>query len=82
MEILEKNAGERRTFHPRCPSDGGDRLVRWCYFFYLRRDADSTTQLTAAKSVSNSQSFSDLDTVDDSCVTDDRRDGIFYCCLE
>ena len=23
-------------------------LVRWCYLFYLRRDADSTTQLTAA----------------------------------
>ena len=60
----------------------GDRLVRGCYLFYFRRDADSTTQFTAAKPVSNSQSFSGLDPIDDSCSTDDRRDGVLYRCVE
>ena len=51
-------------------------------FFYLRRDANSATQLATAKPVSGPQSFSDVGKTDDPCFTNNRRDGIFYCCME
>ena len=53
MRILEKNAGKRRTFHPERPSDSGDRLVRRCTLFYLRRDADFRAKFTVTKPVSD-----------------------------
>ena len=82
MRILEKHAGKRRTFHPERPFDSGDHLVRRCSLFYLRRDADFTAKLTATKSVSDPQPFSDVGTVDDSRFADDRRDGVFYRRIE
>lgn len=82
MRILEKHAGERRTFHPERPSDSGDPLVRRCSLFHLRRNADFTAKLIARKSISDPQSVSDVDTVDDSRFVDDRRDGVFYRRIE
>ena len=80
--MLGNNAGERRTFHPERPPDCGDRLVRWCSFLHLRRDADFTAKLAATKPISNPQPFPDADTVDDPCAPDDRRDGVFYRGME
>ena len=82
MRILGKHAGERRTFHSERPSDSGDRLVRGCPLFHLRSDADFRAKLTTTKSVSNPQPLSDLDTANDPCSTDDRRDGVLYRCME
>ena len=82
MRILEKHAGKRRTFHPERPFDSGDRLVRRCPLFYLRRNADFTAKLITTKSVSNPQSVSDLDTANDPRSTDDRRDGVLYRRME
>ena len=79
---LRKNAGERRTFHPKYPSDSVDSLVWRRALFHLRCHADSTAKSTTAKPVSDSQSFSDVDTVDDSCFADDRHDGVFYRRME
>ena len=79
--IFKKNAGERRTSHPKRPSHRDDHLV-WGYpLFFLRRDADPATAPNIARFISGSQPFSDLDTIDDPYPTDNRRDGVLYCCL-
>lgn len=80
--ILKKNAGKRRTFHPKRPSNSSDHLVRRCHLFYLCRDANPAAKFATAKPFSGSQPFSYLDTIDDSYTPDNGCDGLFYCCME
>ena len=79
--IFKKNAGERRTSHPKHPPDRDDHLVRRYPLFYLRRNADPATAPNIARLISRSQPFSDMDTIDDPYPTDNRRDGVLYRCL-
>ena len=79
--ILKKNAGKRRTFHPKCPPNRGDNLVRRCPLFFLHRDANPAAKFATAKPFGGSQPFSHLDTIDDPCFADDRRDGVLYRCM-
>lgn len=80
--ILKKNAGKRRTFHPKCPPNRGDHLVRRRNLFYLHRDANPAAKFATAKPFGGSQPFSHLDPIDDSYTPDNRCDGILYCCME
>ena len=77
--ILKKNAGKRRTFHPKRPSNRGNSLVRRCHLFYLYCNANPAAKFATAKPFGGSQPFSHLDTIDDSYPSDDRFDGIFHC---
>ena len=79
--IHKKNAGERRTSHPKRPPDRNDHLVRRCPLFYLRRNADPATAPNIARLIGGSQPFSDVDTIDDSYPADNRRDGVLYRCM-
>ena len=78
----QKNAGERRTCHPEHPPNRSDHLVRRRTLFYLHRNANSAAKFATARPVSSPQPFSDLDTVDDSCASDNGRDGVLYRCME
>ena len=80
--ILKKNAGERRTSHPKHPSNSSDHLVRRRTLFYFHRNANPAAKLVNGRPISSPQPFSDLDTVDDSCSPDNGRDGVFYRCME
>ncbi len=82
MEILEKNAGSRRTCHPKRSLDSGNNLVRRRNLFYLHRNANPAAKLVTGRPVSSSQPFSDLDTIDDSCPPDNGRDGVLYRGME
>ena len=50
--------------------------------FYLHRNTNPAAKLVNRRPISSSQPFSDLDTIDDSCPPDDRRDGVLYRCME
>ncbi len=78
----QNNAGERRTCHPKHPPDRSNHLVRRRTFFYLHRYANPAAKFATARPVSSPQPFSHLDTIDDSCAPDNRRDGVLYRCME
>ena len=80
--ILKKNAGERRTSHPKRPPDSSDHLVRRRNLFYLHCNANPAAKFINGRPVSSSQPFSDLDTTNDPCPPDNRRDGVLYRCME
>ena len=80
--IQKNNAGKRRTCHPKHPPDCSNHLVRRRTLFYLHRNANPAAKLVIGRLVSSSQPFSDLDTIDDSCPSDNGRDGVLYRCME